>query len=62
VTLEFDEPKYIGTGVYLFASVLERFFGLYASLNSFSQLVGKTRQGEGYFKKWPPRAGELPLV
>jgi type VI secretion system protein ImpG len=62
VTLEFDEPKYIGTGVFLFASVLERFFGLYASLNSFCQLVGKTRQSEGYFKKWPPRAGELPLV
>jgi type VI secretion system protein ImpG len=62
VTLEFDEEKYIGTGIFLFASVLERFLGLYASLNSFCQLVGKTSQGEGYFKKWPPRAGELPLV
>lgn len=62
VTLEFDEEKYIGTGVYLFASVLERFLGLYASLNSFSQLVAKTTQGEGYFKKWPPRSGESPLV
>lgn len=62
VTMEFDDEKYIGTGVYLFASVLERFLGLYASINSFSQLVGKTTQGEGYFKKWPPRAGELALV
>jgi type VI secretion system protein ImpG len=62
VTLEFDEEKYLGTGVFLFASVLERFLGLYASLNSFSQLVGRTTQGEGIFKKWPPRAGELPLV
>src|SRR5262249_50045930 len=62
VTLEFDEEKYIGTGVFLFASVLERFLGLYASINSFSQLVGKTTQGKGSFKKWPPRAGELPLV
>ena len=62
VTLEFDEEKYIGTGVFLFASVLERFLGLYASINSFCQLIGKTAQSEGYFKKWPPRAGELPLV
>ncbi len=62
VALEFDEQKYVGTGAFLFASVLERFLGLYASINSFSQLVGKTKQGEGYFKKWPPRAGELPLV
>jgi type VI secretion system protein ImpG len=62
VTLEFDEQKYVGTGVYLFASVLERFLGLYASINSFTQLVAKTRQGEGYFKRWPPRAGELQLL
>ena len=62
VTLEFDEKKYIGTGVFLFASVLERFLGLYASINSFSQLVVKKRQEEGIFKKWPPRAGEQPLL
>jgi type VI secretion system protein ImpG len=62
VTLEFDEQKYAGTGAYLFASVLERFLGLYVSVNSFSQLVAKTRQGDGYFKKWPPRSGELQLL
>jgi type VI secretion system protein ImpG len=42
--------------------VLERFLGLYASINSFSQLVGKTRQAEAPFKKWPPRAGEQTLL
>jgi type VI secretion system protein ImpG len=62
VNIELDEQKYVGTGVYLFAAVLERFLGLYAGLNSFTQLVAKTTQGERYFKKWPPRAGELPLV
>jgi type VI secretion system protein ImpG len=62
VTLEFDEPKYIGVGVFMFACVLERFLGLYVSLNSFSQLVGRTKQTEGYFKKWPPRTGELQLL
>jgi type VI secretion system protein ImpG len=62
VTVEFDEQKYIGIGVFLFACVLERFLGLYASVNSFSQLIGRTKQGEGYFKKWPPRAADQQLL
>jgi type VI secretion system protein ImpG len=62
VTVELDEQKYIGTGAFLFASVLERFFGLYASINSFTQLVGKTKQSEVPFKKWPPRSAELQLL
>jgi type VI secretion system protein ImpG len=62
ITVEFDEEKYVGTGVFLVASVLERFLGLYASLNSFTQLVARIKQGEGVLKKWPPRAGEQVLV
>ncbi len=61
-TLEFDEDQYVGSGLYLFTSVLERFLGLYASLNSFNQLVVKTKQREGDFKRWPPRAGEQILL
>jgi type VI secretion system protein ImpG len=62
VSIEFDERSYTGVGVYLFASVLERFLALYASINSFTQLVARTRQGEGVLKKWPPRAAETPLL
>jgi type VI secretion system protein ImpG len=61
VTVVLDEEKYVGTGAFLFASVLERFLGLYASVNSFSQLVARTK-GEGLLHKWPPRAGEIPLL
>jgi type VI secretion system protein ImpG len=61
VTLTFDEKNYVGTGLFLFASVLERFLGQYASINSFTQLVAKTLQGE-VLKKWPPRVGELQLL
>jgi type VI secretion system protein ImpG len=57
-TVEFDEEQYVGSGLFLFASVLERFLGLYASINSFNQLAAKTKQREGYLKRWPPRAGE----
>jgi type VI secretion system protein ImpG len=62
VTATFDEKNYVGTGVFLVASVLERFLGQYASINSFTQLVAKTVQGEGVLKKWPPRVGDLPLL
>jgi type VI secretion system protein ImpG len=61
VTVEFDEEKYVGTGLFLFACVLERFLGLYATINSFSQLVARTRQ-QGVLRKWPPRAGEQTLM
>jgi type VI secretion system protein ImpG len=62
VTLAFDEQKYAGTGAFLFASVLERFLGLYTSINSFTQLVGKTKKGARPFKHWPPRVGDVPLI
>ncbi|QEH33816.1 hypothetical protein OJF2_23460 [Aquisphaera giovannonii] len=62
ITIEFDEEKYVGTGAYLFACVLERFLALYCSINSFTQLVGRTTGGGAPFRTWPPRAGERPLV
>lgn len=62
VSLEFDERQYVGSGVFLLASVLERFFALYASINSFSQTVLYTRQREGVVKRWQPRAGEQILL
>jgi type VI secretion system protein ImpG len=62
VTVEFDENQYVGSGVLLLASILERFLGAYASINSFCQLVAKTRQREGTLKRWPPRAGERILL
>jgi type VI secretion system protein ImpG len=62
VTIEFDEQKYVGSSVFLLASVLERFLGLYASINSFVQFVAKTRQREEPLKRWLPRAGEQILL
>jgi type VI secretion system protein ImpG len=61
-TIEFDEDQYVGSGVFLFATVLERFLALYSSINSFSQLAAKTKQREGYLKTWPPRSGEQILL
>jgi type VI secretion system protein ImpG len=60
--MEFDEEQFVGSGVYLFASVLEAFLGLYVSMNSFSQLRAKTRQRKELLKQWPPRAGQRILM
>ncbi len=59
--LEFDETRYVGTGVFLFASVLEKFLGLYVSINSFSEMIAKTKQ-RGILKQWPPRSGQQILL
>jgi type VI secretion system protein ImpG len=61
VTLELNEEKYIGTGAFLFTCILERFLGMYVSINSFSQLRAGTTQ-RGFLKKWPPRAGAIQLL
>lgn len=62
VEMEFDEDQFTGGGVYLFASVLERFLGEYVSLNSFTQLSLRTRQRKEGIKEWPPRAGQTILL
>lgn len=60
VTLEFDEEQYVGVGVFLLACVLQRFLGLYSSVNSFSRVTAKTRKG--VLKQWSPLAGEQVLL
>jgi type VI secretion system protein ImpG len=62
VTLTLDEEKFVGTGLFLFACVLERFLGQYVSVNSFSQLVVKTLQRKETLKRWPPRNGNQILL
>ena len=51
-----------GGGVFLFGTVLERFLGLYASMNSFSILAAKSSQRKRLVYEWPARAGWKPLL
>ncbi len=62
VTVILDEKKYVGVGAFLFASVLERFLGLYVSINSFVQLVARTNSAEVPLKAWPPRSGDQHVL
>jgi len=62
VDLTFDEELFAGGGVFLFSAVLEYFLGLYASMNSFSQLVARSLQRKEVIRQWPPRAGQKVLL
>ncbi len=62
VELELDEEQFVGGGVYLFTAVLEHFLGQYVSMNSFSQLVVRTKQRKEVMREWPPRAGQEILM
>jgi type VI secretion system protein ImpG len=64
VSVEFDEDQYSGGGIYLLASVLERFLALYANMNSFTALVARVRSKHKTYtlREWEPRAGHRPLI
>jgi type VI secretion system protein ImpG len=64
ITVDFDEEQFRdpGQGLYLFASVLESFFSMYCSINSFSMTTARIKQGERVLKEWPPSAGQRYLL
>jgi type VI secretion system protein ImpG len=62
ITLSFDETAYVGSSPVLFASVLNQFFALYTSINSFTQLVATSVQREGVWKQWSPMIGEQNVL
>ena len=62
ITVEFDETLYVGNSALMMSSVLSRFFGLYASVNSFTELVVRSAQRQGVWKRWQPMAGAQRIL
>lgn len=62
ISVTFDECQYVGSNLYLFACVLERFFAHFCPPNSFVKFRMFTRQQEGEVAQWPPRAGETTWI
>lgn len=62
VTLEFEPIAWETSGLYLLASILDRFLALHATVNSFvrTRAVPKGRAGRG--RVWPARAGMRVLL
>lgn len=62
VRLTVDEGSFVGSGLGLFASVMDRFFGLYVHVNSYAKLqVLSARTGEVLIS-CPPRHGDRQLL
>jgi type VI secretion system protein ImpG len=61
LVLTLDDGAFEGSGIITLASVLERFFARYVSINSFTQmrLQSATR---GEVKTWPVRAGRRQIA
>ena len=62
VRLSVDEQSFVGTGLRLFAQVLDHFFGLYVHVNSYTQLKVVSARNQEELIACPRRSGSSPLV
>jgi len=62
IELLMDEAAYDGGSALLLAMVLDRFFALYASINSWTRLSVRRQGKEGVWKTWDARIGDRPLL
>ena len=61
LTLSLDEEQFEGVGVFLLATVLEQFFAKYVSINSFTEMVLRTKQRQEVYR-WPTRIGRRHIL
>jgi len=61
VTLTIDEAAYGGAGAVVLASVLDRFFAKYVSINAFTETV-LMNQERRELARWPIRIGRQPAL
>lgn len=62
ISLEFDPAAIDRASAFLFGAVLDRFFSLYTSVNSFTRLTISMKGQSRPIASWPPRAAERPLL
>ncbi|WP_027720872.1 type VI secretion system baseplate subunit TssF [Maridesulfovibrio zosterae] len=60
--LTLEESNFAGGSGFVFASVLNGFFGLYANVNTFTQLTLKSAGRKGVWYQWPPKTGCQPVL
>ncbi|HVC57224.1 MAG TPA: type VI secretion system baseplate subunit TssF [Stellaceae bacterium] len=62
IEVDFAPDAFEGGQGFLFASILDRFFGLYTSLNSFTRMTARVRGRADPVRTWPARAGYRTLL
>jgi type VI secretion system protein ImpG len=61
-TVTLDEACFIGGSGYYFGAVLARFLALGAAPTGFVEVALRGARREGEWARWPPMAGEEPLI
>ena len=61
VTVTCDESAFVGSSAFLLGAVLNQFFAKYASINSFTETVLRSRQ-RGEVIRWPMAPGQRPTL
>jgi type VI secretion system protein ImpG len=62
ISLTIDEDNFVGSGLHVFANILDQFFALYVNINSFTQLCLKSKKSGEVLLKCQPRSGDSSLV
>ncbi|HEX8405126.1 MAG TPA: type VI secretion system baseplate subunit TssF [Duganella sp.] len=62
VTVTLDEEAYAGSGLHLFAQLLDHLFGLHVHLNSYTRLVIVSAANGKELLRCPPRNGMMSLA
>lgn len=62
IRVTIDESHYAGIGLFMFAQVLDHFFGLYVHTNSFTQLTVVSKQSGQDLIRCQARCGESTLA
>jgi type VI secretion system protein ImpG len=63
VELLFDESAFVGASAFLMATVINHFLGLFASTNSFTQLlIRRSARESEVWKRWRPMAGAKAVL
>jgi len=62
VILTIDEDNFVGSGLHVFAMLLDDFFALYVHINSFTQVSLRSKKTGEILLKCAPRSGDSNLV
>jgi type VI secretion system protein ImpG len=62
VRLTIDEEAFVGSGIHVFAHIVERFLALYVHANSFTRLVIVSKKTGEELLSCLPRSGDLSLL
>jgi type VI secretion system protein ImpG len=62
ISLTFGQDNYHDLGAFVFSTVLNHFFSLFASVNSFTELEVFNERYKGTWKTWQPTSGNKALL